>query len=85
MAHFMLKYSKYDSILYQYTLDIKKSINSNVFLQPLINNLIDLINNRYIHNKNIIKVLLFALVCDASAKSFILCIKSHIGFNSCNK
>jgi len=63
----------------------KKPTNSNVFLQPLINDLIDLINNDYIHNGNIIKVLLFALICDAPAKSFALCVKGHTGFNSCSK
>lgn len=63
----------------------KKPSNSNVFLQPLVNDLIDLINNGYIYNGNVIKVSLFALICDAPAKSFVLCIKGHTGFNSCTK
>lgn len=39
--------------------------------------LIDLVNNGYIHNGNVIKVLLYALVCNTPAKSFALCIKGH--------
>lgn len=32
-----------------------------------------------------IKVKLFGLICDAPAKSFILCTKGHTGFYSCTK
>jgi len=63
----------------------KKPSNSNVFLQPLVNDLIDLINNGYIYNGNVIIISLYALICDAPAKSFVLCIKGHTGFNSCTK
>lgn len=51
----------------------------------LVDDLISFINNGYIYNENIIKIRLFALICDAPAKSFVLCIKGHTGFYSCTK
>lgn len=63
----------------------QKPTDSNVFLQSVVDDLINLISNGYIHAEKIIKIKLFALICDAPAKSFILCIKGHTGFNSCTK
>lgn len=63
----------------------KKPTDSNVFLQFLVDDLINFINNGYIYNENIIKIRLFALIYDALAKSFVLCIKGHTGFYSCTK
>lgn len=63
----------------------KKPTDSNIFLQFLVDDLINFINNGYIYNENIIKIRLFALICDAPAKSFVLCIKGHTGFYSCTK
>jgi len=40
----------------------KKPENSNIFLQPLVNDLINLINDGYFHNNNIIKISLFGLI-----------------------
>lgn len=37
------------------------------------------------YDKNVIKIKLFSLICDAPAKSFILCTKGHTGFYSCTK
>jgi len=44
----------------------KKPENSNIFLQPLINDLINLINESYFHN-NIIKINLFGLIYNTPA------------------
>ncbi|XP_032686443.1 uncharacterized protein LOC116851274 [Odontomachus brunneus] len=63
----------------------EKPNNSNIFLQALVNDLHDLINNGYINNGNVINISLFALICDAPAKFFALCIKGHTGFYSCTK
>lgn len=63
----------------------KKPIDSNVFLQSLVDDLINFINNGYIYNENVIKIRLFALICDAPAKSFVLCVKGHTGFYNCTK
>lgn len=63
----------------------KKPEDSNVFLQPLVNDLNILINKGYFYNNKVIKVSLFGLICDAPAKSFILRTKGHTGFHSCTK
>ncbi|KYN21196.1 hypothetical protein ALC57_06438 [Trachymyrmex cornetzi] len=63
----------------------KKPTDSNVFLQSLINDLINFINNNYIYNGNKVQIRLFALICDAPAKSFVLCVKGHTDFYSCTK
>lgn len=63
----------------------QKPTDYNIFLQPVVDDLINLINNGYIHDEKIIKIRLFALICDALAKSFALCIKSHTGYYSCTK
>jgi len=62
----------------------KKPQDSNTFLQPLVNELISL-SNGYIYENNVIKVKLSGLICDAPAKSFVLCTKGHTGFYSCTK
>lgn len=61
-----------------------KPQNCNTFLEPLVNDLIDL-SNGYIYNNNVIKIKLFGLICDVPAKSFVLNIKGHTGFYSCTK
>lgn len=63
----------------------KKPKDSNAFLQPLVDELIYVINEGYFHNNNVIKISLFALICDVPAKSFVLCTKDHTGFHSCTK
>lgn len=62
-----------------------KPTDSNAFLQPLVDDLINFINNGYIFAGKTIKIRLFALICDAPAKAFVLCIKGHTGFNNCTK
>ncbi|KYN01125.1 hypothetical protein ALC62_08080 [Cyphomyrmex costatus] len=63
----------------------KKPTDSNVFLQSLVEDLTNFISNNYIYNGNKVQIRLFALICDAPAKSFVLCIKGHTGFYSCTK
>lgn len=55
------------------------------FLQPLVNDLTDLINEGYIYGNDVIKIIFFNLICDAPAKSLVLCVKGHNGYNSCAK
>jgi len=62
----------------------KKLQDSNIFLQPLVNELISL-SNDYIYENNVIKVKLSSLICDTPAKFFVLCTKGHTGFYSCTK
>jgi len=63
----------------------KKPHDSNIFLQPLVNDLTNLINEGYCYANKVIKIKLFGLICDAPAKSLVLCIKGHTGFYSCTK
>ncbi|KAL6417656.1 hypothetical protein ACFW04_014412 [Cataglyphis niger] len=50
-----------------------------------MNDLTELIRESYLYVNNIIKTRLFNLICDAPAKSFVLCVKGHTGFYSCTK
>ncbi|XP_011690000.1 PREDICTED: uncharacterized protein LOC105451331 [Wasmannia auropunctata] len=59
----------------------KKPQDSNTFLQPLINDLINL-RNGYVYKNNVIEIKLFGLICDAPAKSFVLNVKGHTGFSN---
>jgi hypothetical protein len=63
----------------------KKPTDSNFFLQSLVDDLINFVSSGFLYNENIIQIRLFALICDASAKSFVLCTKGHTGFYSCTK
>lgn len=55
----------------------EKPRDYNVFLECLVNDLTRLINEGYRENDKIIKIQLFGLICDASAKAFALYIKGH--------
>ncbi|XP_029171122.1 uncharacterized protein LOC114940566 [Nylanderia fulva] len=56
-----------------------KPTSANDFVKELIHELIN------INNKLPIQVSLYAIVCDAPAKSFLLSTKGHIGYGSCSK
>lgn len=62
-----------------------KPNDSNIFLEPLVNDLTHLINEGYYYNNTLIQIQLFGMICDAPAKSFVLCTKGHTGFYSCTK
>jgi len=65
--------------------ETKPEISTEFFCQ-FIDELIDLINNgENISNNISVKVRILALICDAPAKAFVLCTKSHTGFSSCSK
>jgi len=56
------------------------------FLNPFINELVDLMtNDLIIEPGNKISVRLIGVCCDAPAKKDLLGIKRHGGFNSCTK
>lgn len=62
-----------------------KPDDANQFLTEFINELKHLQDNGFnICNKNV-KIRISKLLCDAPAKSFILCTKGHTGFYSCAK
>lgn len=58
----------------------------NEFLKEFVDELVLLVNQGFTTSTgNVIRINLFALICDAPAKSFVLCIKGHTGYNSCSK
>jgi len=66
--------------------EYEKLKSSNEFLEEFISELIPLVNEGLITSEGeVICVNLVALICDITAKSFVLHIKSHNGYNSCSK
>ncbi|KAF5281928.1 hypothetical protein FQR65_LT14454 [Abscondita terminalis] len=64
----------------------EKPGDSNEFLQHFVNELTDLITNGYRDaNGKLITICLKPIICDAPAKSFILKVKGHGGYDSCTK
>lgn len=64
-------------------LGLSKPKNCNEFLMQFVIELKELINTGIRLNDKYITVNLYALICDAPAKSFILNFKGHNGKNSC--
>ncbi|XP_072757489.1 uncharacterized protein [Anoplolepis gracilipes] len=63
----------------------EKPADANDFLQDFINEAIEICENGiYIDNCNI-QCKIEALICNAPAKVFTLCIKGHTGYSSCTK
>lgn len=64
----------------------EKPKSSNEFLKEFITECIPLVNEGLtIPGEEIINVNLTSIICDAPAKSYVLCTKSHAGYNSCSK
>ncbi|KAJ8677343.1 hypothetical protein QAD02_013130 [Eretmocerus hayati] len=59
-----------------------KPADANEFLQPMVDELIELVNNGIQTNGKEYNVRLYALVCDAPAKAFLLGLKNHTGYYS---
>lgn len=60
--------------------------NANEFLQMFADELTRLIKNGiHLDSGEKCTVRLYALICDAPAKAFVLRVKSHSGYNSCTK
>lgn len=49
--------------------EYEKPENFNIYLQSLINDLTELIKENYFYVNDVIKIRLFDLICDVSAKS----------------
>lgn len=61
----------------------KKLEDANEFLQLFTEEWVDLMKNG-LKGKDV-TILCKALICDPSAKAFVLFLKRHTGYNSCNK
>lgn len=62
-----------------------KSDDSNKFLEQFVNEAVNLINNGILYNEKHYKVRIHGIICDAPAKSYILKVKNHTGYDSCTK
>lgn len=62
-----------------------KPDDSNEFLEQFVNEAVNLINNGILYNKKHYKVRIHGIICDAPAKSYILKVKNHTGYDSCTK
>nr|CAI5838592.1 unnamed protein product [Callosobruchus analis] len=63
----------------------EKPYDVNMFLKEFVAEAVELINNGFIYNNTNYIFKIKAIICDAPAKSFMLCIKGHTGFSSCTK
>lgn len=55
------------------------------FLEDFINELTILLNTGFEFKKKLYKVEIHSFVCDAPARAYLKCIKSHSGYSSCEK
>ncbi|XP_067633130.1 uncharacterized protein [Eurosta solidaginis] len=58
---------------------------SNIFLQPLVDDLKVLLQQGFYYDENAFSISIGAFVCDSPARAFILNIKSHSGYYCCSK
>ncbi|XP_071580037.1 uncharacterized protein [Temnothorax nylanderi] len=64
---------------------LKKPADVHQFMNSFINEFQNLEKNGFQINNRCIKVKVSKVLCDAPAKSFLLCIKGHTGYSSCTK
>lgn len=62
-----------------------KPESCNEYLQRFVKEAVTLINNGFYYNNEIYFIRIVAFVCDSPAKSYILNVKYHSGYNSCTK
>ncbi|KAK5647815.1 hypothetical protein RI129_002707 [Pyrocoelia pectoralis] len=63
----------------------EKPKNANEFLEMFVKEAVDVVNNGLEMNGRIVTVKVFGLICDVPAKSFVLSVKGHGGYDSCTK
>jgi len=63
----------------------EKPTNANDFLKQFVDEAKDMCENGININGRNINCRLEALICDAPAKAFVLCVKGHCGYSSCTK
>jgi len=66
-------------------MDIKKPQDANIYLDEFVHEAIELCKNGIIIEEKLYKFSIRFIICDAPAKSFILCVKGFTGFHSCTK
>lgn len=63
----------------------QKPQDANIYLDQFVQEVIELCENGIIIGEKLYKFSIRFIICDAPAKSFILCVKGFSGFNSCTK
>lgn len=63
----------------------KKPEDPNEYLNFFVEDVILLINQGFFVHDTLYEIHIYALVCDAPAKAFVLCVKNHSGYDSCTK
>lgn len=57
----------------------------SLYLEDFINELNELLNEGFVFKGKMYSIEVHSFVCDAPAKAFVKCIKSHSGYSSCDK
>lgn len=57
----------------------------DVYLKDFIDELNELIETGFEYNSKIYKIVISCFVCDAPARAYLKCIKSHCGYSSCER
>ncbi|XP_029171345.1 uncharacterized protein LOC114940761 [Nylanderia fulva] len=57
----------------------------NLFLRNFIDELNNLLENGFDFNGNHFKIEIHSFICDAPARAFLKCTKTHSGYSSCDK
>lgn len=55
------------------------------YLNNFVDELSDLLKNGFNFNNKIYIIKVYSFICDAPAKAYIKCIKSHGGYRACDK
>lgn len=62
-----------------------KPQSANDFLMPFVDKCLNLQKNGILWSDKKINFKFNALICDAPARAFVTCVKSHTGYHSCSK
>lgn len=62
-----------------------KPSSLNIFLEDFINELSQLLQEGFLFENKLYTVKVHSFICDAPAKAYIKCTKSHNGYSSCDK
>lgn len=57
----------------------------NLYLEDFVNELSELLENGIVHKNLHYYIRIHSFICDAPAKAYIKCVKSHGGYASCDK
>ncbi|CAH0558902.1 unnamed protein product [Brassicogethes aeneus] len=56
-----------------------------IYLEDFLNELLNLIENGLLFKNKLFKINIHSFICDAPARAYLKCVKSHNGYSSCDK